>query len=84
MKRRQGLTLVELVVVMVLLLFIGLSVGGLVRVVRDTEQSINRTTEMNQTGRIVLQRIASETFKRNAIARNHGRDARDSDVSDGF
>jgi hypothetical protein len=60
MKRRRGLTLVELVVVMVLLLFIGLSVGGLVRVVRDTEQSINRTTEMNQTGRIVLQRIASE------------------------
>ena len=60
MKSRRGLTLVELVVVMVLLLFIGLSVGGLVRVVRDTEQSINRTTEMNQTGRVVLQRIASE------------------------
>jgi type II secretory pathway pseudopilin PulG len=60
MKRRRGLTLVELVVVMVLLLFIGLSVGGLVRLVRDTEQSINRTTEMNQTGRVVLQRIASE------------------------
>ncbi|MFA0742078.1 MAG: hypothetical protein DFNUSKGM_002198, partial [Candidatus Fervidibacter sacchari] len=60
MRRRRGLTLVELVVVMVLLLFIGLSVGGLVRVVRDTEQSINRTTEMNQTGRVVLQRIASE------------------------
>jgi len=60
MRRRRGLTLVELIVVMVLLLFIGLSVGGLVRVVRDTEQSINRTTEMNQTGRVVLQRIASE------------------------
>lgn len=60
MKRGRGLTLVELVVVMVLLLFIGLSVGGLVRVVRDTEQSINRTTEMNQTGRVILQRIASE------------------------
>ena len=60
MRRRRGLTLVEFVVVMVLLLFIGLSVGGLVRVVRDTEQSINRTTEMNQTGRVVLQRIASE------------------------
>ena len=60
MRRRRGLTLVELIVVMVLLLFIGLSVGGLVRVVRDTEQSINRTIEMNQTGRVVLQRIASE------------------------
>ena len=60
MNRRTGLTLVELVVVMVLLLFIGLSVGGLVRTVKDTEQSINRTTEMNQTGRVVLQRLASE------------------------
>ncbi|MCS7185935.1 MAG: prepilin-type N-terminal cleavage/methylation domain-containing protein [Armatimonadota bacterium] len=60
MRKRRGLTLVELVVVMVLLLFIGLSVGGLVRTVKDTEQSINRTSEMNQTGRIVLQRIASE------------------------
>jgi len=60
MSKRQGLTLVELVVVMVLLLFIGLSVGGLVRTVRDTEQSINRTSEMNQTGRVVLQRLASE------------------------
>ncbi len=60
MSKRRGLTLVELVVVMVLLLFIGLSVGGLVRTVRDTEQSINRTSEMNQTGRIVLQRLASE------------------------
>lgn len=60
MSRQKGLTLVELVVVMVLLLFIGLSVGGLVRIVRDTEQSINRTSEMNQTGRVVLQRLASE------------------------
>lgn len=60
MSRRRGLTLVELVVVMVLLLFVGLSIGGLVRTVRDTEQSINRTSEMNQTGRIVLQRLASE------------------------
>uniref|UniRef100_UPI004049B807 hypothetical protein n=1 Tax=Candidatus Fervidibacter sp. TaxID=3100871 RepID=UPI004049B807 len=60
MKIRRGLTLVELVVVMVLLLFIGLSVGGLVRIVRDTEQSIARTTEMNQTGRVVLQRLIAE------------------------
>ncbi len=60
MRGRRGLTLVELIVVMVLLLFLGLSIGGLVRTVRETEQSINRTAEMNQTGRIALQRIASE------------------------
>ncbi|MCS7263473.1 MAG: type II secretion system protein GspJ [Armatimonadetes bacterium] len=60
MNKRRGLTLVELVVVMVLLLFIGLSIGGLVRTVRDAEQRINRTAEMSQTGRVVLQRIVSE------------------------
>ncbi len=63
MKRKQfqhGLTLVELVVVMVLLLFIGLSIGGLVRSVKDVEQSVNRTTETNQIGRIVLRYIVSE------------------------
>lgn len=59
-KIKKGLTLVELVVVMVLLLFIGLSIGGLVRIVRDTEQSIARTSEMNQTGRVVLQRLIAE------------------------
>lgn len=59
-KIKRGLTLVELVVVMVLLLFIGLSVGGLVRIVRDTEQSIARTAEMNQIGRVVLQRLTTE------------------------
>lgn len=60
MSGRRGLTLVELIVVMVLLLFVGLSIGGLVRTVRDTEQRIDRTAEMSQTGRVVLQRIASE------------------------
>ncbi|MER3502024.1 MAG: hypothetical protein C4295_11250 [Candidatus Fervidibacterota bacterium] len=63
MKRKQfqhGLTLVELVVVMVLLLFIGLSIGGLVRSVKDVEQSVNKATETNQIGRIVLRYIVSE------------------------
>ncbi len=59
-KRRQGLTLVELVVVMVLLLFLGLAIGGLVRSVRDTERSISETAEMNQTGRVVVQRMVAD------------------------
>ncbi len=58
--RRKGLTLVELVVVMVLLLFIGLAVGGLVRSVQMTESSIMETAEINQTGRVVLQRMIAE------------------------
>ncbi len=59
-ERRKGLTLVELVVVMVLLLFIGLAVGGLVRSVQMTESSIAKTAEINQTGRVVLQRMVAE------------------------
>ena len=59
-RNRKGLTLVELVVVMVLVLFIGLAVGGLVRAVRMTESSIVETAEINQTGRVVLQRLVAE------------------------
>lgn len=59
-KRRKGLTLVELVVVMVLLLFLGLAIGGLVRSVRETERSISETAETNQIGRVVVQRMVAD------------------------
>lgn len=55
-----GLTLVELIVVMVLLLFIGLAVAGLVRSVRDAEQRIEQISETNQIGRVALRRLTAE------------------------
>lgn len=58
--RKSGLTLVELVVVMVLLLFIGLAIAGLVRSVADAGQRIEQIGETSQIGRVVIQRMATE------------------------
>ncbi len=58
--RNIGLTLVELIVVMVLLLFIGLALAGLVRSVQDAGQRIEQIGETDQIGRVTLQRLTAE------------------------
>lgn len=57
---RKGLTLVELVVVLVLLVFFGLAVGGLARTINDARQRVTEMGETMQIGRLVLQRIAND------------------------
>lgn len=57
---RKGLTLVELVVVLVLLVFFGLAVGGLARTINDARQRVTEITETTQIGRLTLQRIAND------------------------
>ncbi|MFA0775339.1 MAG: hypothetical protein THHGLFOP_000856, partial [Candidatus Fervidibacter sp.] len=57
--RRRGLTLVELIVVLVLLVFFGLAVGGLARTINDARQRVTEIGETTQIGRLTLQRIAN-------------------------
>ncbi|MFA0757667.1 MAG: hypothetical protein KEFWMYNX_000309 [Candidatus Fervidibacter sp.] len=58
--RRRGLTLVELIVVLVLLVFFGLAVGGLARTINDARQRVTEIGETTQIGRLTLQRIAND------------------------
>jgi len=57
---RKGLTLVEVVVVLVLLVFFGLAVGGLARAINDARQRVTEMGETTQIGRLALQRIAND------------------------
>jgi len=58
--RQRGLTLVELVVVLVLLVFFGLAVGSLARTIHDAHERVTEVGEMTQIGRLTLQRIAND------------------------
>lgn len=50
----------EVVVVLVLLVFFGLAVGGLARAINDARQRVTEMGETTQIGRLALQRIAND------------------------
>lgn len=58
--RRHGFTLVELLVVLVLLVFFGLAIGGLARTITDARDRVDESSETNQLARTILQRISDE------------------------